>query len=283
MKAFLWALDYQPEVRIVSRVPFSPQNVQRQYEHMTFALHQHHYTGRVTIGRKSFDLKPGDVTLTPPDTISRYVLADAGYHWCVHFNPASFEKGAALFKLPFHIPLAGRGAYVTERMRDIAEVNRKQPRGKRQSELAAAILGSKFQSLLLSLALQTSEEKSTGPKHRKSDDTLDAVKERLDQEFTKPFVVADLARESGLSGHYFSARFQERFGVTVNTYLLNLRLEMARYLLISTNLPVKEVAYECGIQNPNYFNKQFRRLAGCSPSDYRLRNSKSGTFVPVSW
>jgi transcriptional regulator GlxA family with amidase domain len=57
--------------------------------------------------------------------------------------------------------------------------------------------------------------------------------------------------------------------MTVDGYLLHLRMQMARNLLLSTTLSIKEVAWKCGISDPKYFNKQFRRVTGRSPSLYR--------------
>ena len=47
-------------------------------------------------------------------------------------------------------------------------------------------------------------------------------------------------------------------------------MEMAKNLLLSTSRPIKEIAYDCGIPDSNYFNKQFRRATGTSPSLYRI-------------
>jgi len=107
---------------------------------------------------------------------------------------------------------------------------------------------------------------------RKSDALLEAAKESMDRQFSQPLSVADLARASGLSRNYFSARFHERFGMTVDAYLLHRRIEMAKMLLNSTTLSIKEIAFECGIPDSHYFNKQFRRATGESPTAYRIKS-----------
>ena len=48
-----------------------------------------------------------------------------------------------------------------------------------------------------------------------------------------------------------------------------MRLENARKLLIETQLPISQVAYQCGFSEPSYFSKQFRRLFGEIPSQMR--------------
>lgn len=46
-------------------------------------------------------------------------------------------------------------------------------------------------------------------------------------------------------------------------------MEMTKNLSLCKR-PIKEIAYECGIPDSNYFNKQFRRATGTSPSLYRI-------------
>jgi AraC-like DNA-binding protein len=96
------------------------------------------------------------------------------------------------------------------------------------------------------------------------------VRLKLELNFQQPLEAATLAAASGLSRNFFAARFRERFGTTVDGYLLHLRMEMAKNQILSTNRPIKEIAFECGIPDPGYFNKQFRRVTGMSPSRYRI-------------
>jgi AraC-like DNA-binding protein len=46
-------------------------------------------------------------------------------------------------------------------------------------------------------------------------------------------------------------------------------MELARHLLVSSSLGVAEVGRRVGLPDPQYFNKQFRRVAGASPLAYR--------------
>jgi len=79
---------------------------------------------------------------------------------------------------------------------------------------------------------------------------------------------------SGLTRNYFAARFRARFGRTAQSDLLHRRIDAARMLLVSSSLSIKGIACERGIPDPNHFNKQFRHVAGLSPTAYRVRNSK---------
>jgi len=129
-----------------------------------------------------------------------------------------------------------------------------------------------MQEMLLLLALDEFDRQPL-QRAQKSESFLDAARDRMEREFSLPLNMSELAEVSGLSRNYFTMRFRERFGRTPQSYLLHLRIEKARLLLISTNLPVKEIAFECGLPDPNHFNKQFRMIVGQSPSAYRARYS----------
>ncbi len=225
----------------------------------------------MTLAGKTVRLRPGDLTISPPDLPSSYQLDEAGFHWCVHFHPQTIPAKAATLKLPLYIPMRGAGGSVSERMREIFETS--QPWKGRAAALTSASVAAMFQALLLQLALLANRPQPVRSYRRRSDAALDAIKAQIDAEFhRRAFEVSDLARTSKLSRNYFSARFHERFGMTVDGYLLHRRTEMAKTLLLSTSLSMKEIAYECGIPDPNYFNKQFRQVVGLSPSAYRAQN-----------
>lgn len=271
--SFRWPLLCHPDIRIVARSPFSPESVACEYRHPTFALHQHFYRGTMTIARTTIRLRPGDLTISPPNTPSTYQLEEAGFHWCVHFQPETIPREAATLRLPLHLPMHGAGGAVSERMREIFEASQPWKQPQALSALTSATIATMFQALLLHLALVAKRPRPARSYKRRSDAALDAIKAQIDEEFNRrSFAVGDLARSSKLSRNYFSARFHERFGMTVDGYLLHRRTEMAKALLISTSLSMKEIAYECGIPDPNYFNKQFRQAVGLSPSAYRAQN-----------
>ena len=52
------------------------------------------------------------------------------------------------------------------------------------------------------------------------------------------------------------------------------RIEHAQNLLLTTDLPIARIAVRLGFGDSQHFNKQFRRLAGCNPTAYRLRGHR---------
>jgi AraC-like DNA-binding protein len=266
-----WPLHCIPKITSAGRFPMPASNSGQEYLHDRVAVHQHLYDGTIFFGKKACKFRSGDLTLSPPGGITVYDLVKGGTHWCIQFEALAPTTADAGFRIPIHLSPGSRRAYFEDRFRAISETLRPREGRRLEAKLAAANAGAQLQQLLLMMAQQRLAPKKIGRVNRRSDQVLEAIRLKLEIEFQEPLDVTVLAASSGLSRNFFAARFRERFGMTVDGYLLHLRMGMAKNLLLSTNRPVKEIAYECGIPDPNYFNKQFRRATGMSPSFYRIR------------
>lgn len=83
------------------------------------------------------------------------------------------------------------------------------------------------------------------------------------------YMQTHLAEEFHLSPQYISQLFKSEIGVNFLTYLTNLRMERAKKLLLSTALPVSEVAEQSGYGDYRVFTKAFKKSEGVTPSQYR--------------
>ena len=89
--------------------------------------------------------------------------------------------------------------------------------------------------------------------------------ERLDQ----PLSLADLARHAGMSVRTFTRRFREETGETAVTWLNRARVDRARHLLETTDLPVDRVAADAGFGTTASLRQQLAAAVGLSPLAYR--------------
>ena len=78
-----------------------------------------------------------------------------------------------------------------------------------------------------------------------------------------------LAALAGLSVSAFSREFRRRTGKGFEAHLQERRLELARRLLRGGNLPVSQIARECGFRSASYFSRLFRARVGNSPDAFR--------------
>ena len=79
----------------------------------------------------------------------------------------------------------------------------------------------------------------------------------------------DLAKELPMGYSRFRKTFKAHTGTSPNQYLLNLRLDKAKELLLSTNLTVGEIAYQTGFESIFYFSRLFRQKNGLAPKFFR--------------
>ena len=97
--------------------------------------------------------------------------------------------------------------------------------------------------------------------HRLSDFILDNI--------SGPLSVDILSTESGLSPKKLQLGFKVLYSKTVNEYIRQLKLEISRDFLKSTDLSVSEIVYAVGIKSRSYFSKIFTEAYGILPTDYR--------------
>jgi len=80
---------------------------------------------------------------------------------------------------------------------------------------------------------------------------------------------AELCMHVNMSRSYFSRCFRDIVGVSYTTYIQNVGLNRAKWMLMETNYPVYRIAEEVGFQDEKYFSKLFRERTGFLPSQYR--------------
>lgn len=78
-----------------------------------------------------------------------------------------------------------------------------------------------------------------------------------------------LAQVACLSKYHFIRLFKEAFGQTPRQYLITLRLDQARTLLIHTDKTFHEICHEVGLKDSSSFGRLFKRSFGATPHLYR--------------
>ena len=111
----------------------------------------------------------------------------------------------------------------------------------------------------------------------RSQDTSEFACERakayIQQHFTKPLLIPEVAQYVSLSPYYFIRRFKELFGMTPHRYLLKTRLDSAQFFLKTTNRSIKDIAISSGFQCENHFCIAFKNQLGVTPSAFRKQKN----------
>jgi AraC family transcriptional regulator, arabinose operon regulatory protein len=104
---------------------------------------------------------------------------------------------------------------------------------------------------------------------RQQSDPIEATIEHLRANVSTRISLADLAGMAGLSVSHYSALFRRATGYGALEYQTRLRMGTARELLDTTDRPIASIAAQVGYSDSLYFSRQFRRIHGTSPTEYR--------------
>ena len=92
------------------------------------------------------------------------------------------------------------------------------------------------------------------------------------QNYTSNIGVDDLMKSTGASRRSLQINFQNSLGRGINEEIVKKRLDVAKRLLLNTDITIYDVALKCGYNSSNYFNKAFLKSFKCSPLEYRKKN-----------
>lgn len=81
--------------------------------------------------------------------------------------------------------------------------------------------------------------------------------------------IGDLATRGGLSAFQLDQRIRDMFGLSAGQYLTRLRISRASERLSRSDDPISELALDCGYADQTAFARQFRKIVGLSPLQYR--------------
>ena len=94
----------------------------------------------------------------------------------------------------------------------------------------------------------------------------------IHKEINTKLTIADLLKLVPLSRRALETLFKEITGDSVYAYILKLRIEKLASELIETSKPIIEIALELGYGDYKNLSRQFKKIKGCTPSEYRDRN-----------
>lgn len=107
----------------------------------------------------------------------------------------------------------------------------------------------------------------------------EVVAERLirymNQNYAKPLTSSDIEEKFGVNFDYINRIVSKQTGYTVFAYLNGLRINNAKQLIATTDLPFSEIAYYVGIEDRYYFSKLFKKLTGMTATDYYRKSRET--------
>lgn len=217
---------------------------------------------------RTYELGPGDSFFIFPGELVRYTADEAEpwtYRW-IGFRGDRAEELLNGLDISQHRPVAKpesakRAAVLFHRM---------------ERTLASAGPGCDLTCggllrLLLAEYARAGESPSRDAASRRSpiEEQVERTIRWLSVQYSQPISIENMSRSLGYNRTHLSKMFKQYTGMTPMHFLLKIRMEKAKQLLMD-KLTVEQVAASVGFTDPLYFSKQFKKWYGRSPSEYRI-------------
>ena len=121
----------------------------------------------------------------------------------------------------------------------------------------------------LKISLFKRRVSDTAEPEKQEERTITVITRYLQEHLAEEISLSVLAEEFHLNPQYISQLFKNEIGVNFLSYLTNIRMEKAKKLLLSTSLPITDIADKSGYGDYRVFTKVFKKSEGITPSQYR--------------
>ena len=248
------------------------------YRNPTHAVHLFNYSCKINVDGKVFPIHPGDLTFIHGGSVYSLETDRPGEHWCVHFYDDA-GSGSPIVEFPTVLRPGNHELFLRDQIKQISSLHN--ARGKENVvELLQTEARYRLKAFLLSAYSQISSHNPQEARSKKFE--MSILLTWIDANLKKCLPVEMIAKKAGVSRATLAKRFQDKLGTTLSQYLLHRRIDQAKQLLTTSQLTIQEVGAAVGIPDPQYFNKQFRRVNGESPNSYRENHKAFISKMPAN-
>jgi len=99
------------------------------------------------------------------------------------------------------------------------------------------------------------------------------IMEYINKNYSAKITLSILSQKFGCCNATLTKCFKKEYDLSIMSYLCSVRLAKSEEMILKTRKSFKEIAADCGFYDQNYFSKTFTKHYGCSPSEYRQKNS----------
>ncbi|MEO2060448.1 MAG: AraC family transcriptional regulator [Mesonia sp.] len=106
-------------------------------------------------------------------------------------------------------------------------------------------------------------------KNFENSEKIKVIYEYVQENFSKKITLAEISAMVNMSPVSFNRFIKKRTGKTFIDYINDTRISYATRWLIETDLSIGEIGFKCGFNNIANFNRVFKKVKNCTPSDFR--------------
>ena len=112
-------------------------------------------------------------------------------------------------------------------------------------------------------------DKFTAEKRIQDSKPMRQAKQYINENYNKEITLENVSSLTGFNPAYFSSLFKKETGENFMEYIMKVRIQNAKYLLIQTNKDIGDIAADVGYTDLKYFSKLFKKKTGLNPSEFR--------------
>ena len=128
---------------------------------------------------------------------------------------------------------------------------------------------------ILAQVCHTIADLQTPQKQEEVPEAVQKAREIIQHRFSEPELsVSGIAKEVGMSDSKLSVEFKKVYQKTPLEVITFCRMHRAQRLLGTTEMPVKDIAVECGYYDISAFNRRFKSYTGLTPQQFRQQESE---------
>ena len=230
--------------------------------------------GEITIGNKMFETKQDHIYFIKPGTIHKIEQKGSMKVIDLKFYAHGDELNKFLLKTPEEFKLTDI-SFMKMMFTTISK------EGIDGNIYCNSIVNSALNLLLAKIIHQFNEGYDSTPhdyqvfyrlpEHTKNstDISILQLKNYIENNIDRTITLDELANEVNLNKTYFVKRFKALFEETPIKFILDMRIEKAKKLMVSENLSIQQVAERVGFNSLHYFSSVFKQTEGVSPKEYK--------------
>jgi AraC-like DNA-binding protein len=231
----------------------------------------------VVVDKKTYVLNVGDIIILPSGEIHELYAPPSGRRLIVLFDNSIFNsiRGIDSISSGFYpcvlIPASDDNPYYKQLSSLLEQIADEYLH---RSPLSEALIQALFMHFFVYVGRNCikgdrSENITKKQKWHLYIDKFLGVRKYINEHCTENLTLDELALYAGFSKYHFSRLFYDFTGATFYDYLMKRRIINAEALLCDPNLSILEIAMQSGFNSLATFNRNFRSIKKCTPSEYR--------------
>lgn len=229
-----------------------------------------------------YPLKPMCMYLIPAFITHSYICDSYFSHYYLHIYEEHRHEGSILdrWDFPFEVPTEEMDLSLIKRLCEInphmilsqsdpALYDNTPTLTENISKNEQRTFYDKMESKGIVYQLLSRFIKRAKDKNKKIDARIEKITFYIHEHIYTNITIDELAEQIYLSKDHFIRLFKHETGTTPLRYINQKKIEKAQSILITNEIPVKNIAIMLGYENDSYFNQLFKKLTGYTPQEYR--------------